>query len=273
MNIEVTDKENCCGCTACLNICPQKAIHMERDVQGFYYPMISVDKCVKCRLCEKICSFSHFEHREKKVRCFAVRHKNANEVESSRSGAFFSVLVDYVLSCGGVVCGAALGKDLIVRHTIAETKEGCIVFKGSKYVQSYISDELFRNLGNILLNGRWLLFSGTGCQVHGFLGYCNYNKIDKSKLITVDFVCHGVPSPSILSKYIAHMEKHLEKKIVHINFRDKSEVGWSAHLESYEFSDGSKLGGGETMDGNVLSSLYVSPILLPLPLYNTVSGL
>lgn len=50
-------KEDCCGCTACYSICPRNAITMEDDEEGFEYPVINIDKCVRCYLCLKVCPF------------------------------------------------------------------------------------------------------------------------------------------------------------------------------------------------------------------------
>ena len=45
-------KEDCCGCTACKNICPKNAITMKRDEEGFSYPSIDSDLCIECNLCK-----------------------------------------------------------------------------------------------------------------------------------------------------------------------------------------------------------------------------
>ncbi len=50
-------KENCCGCTACSSICPKEAIKMEMDEEGFEYPIIDENKCIKCYKCLKVCYF------------------------------------------------------------------------------------------------------------------------------------------------------------------------------------------------------------------------
>lgn len=50
-------KEECCGCTACYAICPQSAIDMVEDEEGFEYPQINESKCVRCYKCMKVCSY------------------------------------------------------------------------------------------------------------------------------------------------------------------------------------------------------------------------
>ena len=48
-------KPECCGCTACYAICPKSAITMESDEEGFLYPSIDEEKCVRCYQCLKVC--------------------------------------------------------------------------------------------------------------------------------------------------------------------------------------------------------------------------
>lgn len=48
-------KEECCGCTACLAICPKEAISMVVDDEGFEYPLIDINYCVMCGLCLTVC--------------------------------------------------------------------------------------------------------------------------------------------------------------------------------------------------------------------------
>ena len=50
-------KEECCGCAACYAICPESAIVMEEDEEGFEYPKVKYEKCRRCYLCLKICQF------------------------------------------------------------------------------------------------------------------------------------------------------------------------------------------------------------------------
>lgn len=49
------DKEDCCGCAACVSICPTRSIKMETDEEGFNYPLINSDTCVRCYQCLKVC--------------------------------------------------------------------------------------------------------------------------------------------------------------------------------------------------------------------------
>ena len=49
------DKINCCGCSACVSICPKQCITMQGDEEGFLYPWIDKEKCINCGLCDKVC--------------------------------------------------------------------------------------------------------------------------------------------------------------------------------------------------------------------------
>lgn len=229
------DKSNCCGCSACAAACPYDAIMMSPDGMGFYYPQIDTNKCVNCGICEKICSFndkytSHIDISNQQI--VGARHKDLHEVLTSRSGAAFVALSDAILAMGGSVYGAAFDPNFRVIHKRANTKEERDAFKGSKYVQSDIG-ECFKEIKKELKQGRLVLFSGTPCQNDGLSSYIG--NVLKENLILVDIVCHGVPSPYIWRDYLKWVEQTYGGKVTAVDFRDKSELGWSAHKESFTF--------------------------------------
>ena len=236
--IQITDKSQCCGCTACASICTHDAITMQPDVMGFLYPVVDKDKCVDCGLCEKVCAFN--DHYDTGLNlpqpdAYAARHKDMKEVETSRSGAAFIAISDYVLEQGGVVYGAGYTDHFRVVHKRATTKEDRDEFKGSKYVQSDLTG-VFRQVKQDLKDGLTVLFSGTPCQTAGLHAYVG--KKLRANLILVDIVCHGVPGPYIWRDYIAYLEKKQGDKICWVNFRDKQEFGWKAHKETFKFVNG-----------------------------------
>lgn len=233
--IQITDKSQCCGCTACASICAHDAITMQPDALGFLYPVVDKDKCVDCGLCEKVCAFN--DHYDTSLNlsqpdAYAARHKDMQEVETSRSGAAFIAISDYVLENGGVVYGAGYADHFRVVHKRATTKEERDEFKGSKYVQSDL-DHVFRQVKKDLKDGLTVLFSGTPCQTAGLNSYIG--KKLRENLILVDIVCHGVPSPYMWRDYIAYLEKKQGDKICWVNFRDKQKYGWKAHHETFKF--------------------------------------
>lgn len=236
--INITDPKDCCGCTACASICAHDAITMKPDALGFLYPEVDTSKCVDCGLCDKVCAFNDNYDRSlnlPKPETYGARHKDMNEVETSRSGAAFIAISDWILAQGGVVYGAGYTDHFRVVHKRATNKEERDEFKGSKYVQSDLTG-VFRLVKQDLKDGLIVLFSGTPCQTAALNSYIG--KKLRENLYLVDIVCHGVPGPNIWRDYLAYLEKKQGDKIVWVNFRDKQLFGWAAHRESFKFLNG-----------------------------------
>lgn len=253
--IQIKDKADCCGCTACASICPKDAITMEPDTLGFKYPKVDLDKCINCGLCEKVCAFNDNYDKSRNLKepeIYAARHKDIHEIETSRSGAAFIAISDYILENGGIVYGVGYKDHFRVAHKRATTKEERNEFKGSKYVQSDL-DGIFRQVKEDLKQGNTVLFSGTPCQTAGLNSYIG--KKLRENLVLVDIVCHGVPSPYIWRDYLAYIEKKYKNEVVKVDFRDKSRIGWSGHIESYIFNNKMK------KESNIYTYLFSSHIM------------
>lgn len=227
-----TGKE-CCGCTACESICAHDAISMKPDSLGFLYPIVDISKCVECGLCEKVCSFSD-EYKTPDIFLnpipYGVRLRDINEVMKSRSGGAFVAFSDWVLEKGGVVYGAGYKDHFVVAHKRADSKEGRDEFRGSKYVQSDLTG-IFKQVRTDLIQGLWVMFSGTPCQISGLQSFLP-DKL-KDRLISIDIVCHGVPSPKIWQDYLNYIEHKEKKHVIGVDFRDKKRYGWKAHKETF----------------------------------------
>lgn len=234
------DVNLCCGCGGCAAVCPFGAITMETAANGFKYPKVDKSACTECGLCEKACNFKAFVPTGHEPKCYAARHVDRSELQTSRSGGFFMAVCKYVIEKGGVVFGCTLDENLSVVHTYADTYEDCKKFKGSKYVQSDLKD-CFAQCERFLREGRWVLFSGTGCQVHGLLGFLRTKKVPQDTLITMDLVCHGAPSPGVWQTYLEVFQKKEGRKITMVDFRDKEINGWADHIEKYVLDDGSAM--------------------------------
>ena len=211
---------------------------MKPDALGFLYPEVDKDKCIDCGLCDKVCAFN--DHYDKSLNldkplAYAARHKDMSEIETSRSGAAFIAISDYILEQGGVVYGAGYTDHFRVIHKRATTKEERNEFKGSKYVQSDMNT-VFRHVKKDLSDGLTVLFSGTPCQTSGLNSYIG--KRLRENLFLVDIVCHGVPSPFMWRDYLAYLEKKQGAPIVWANFRDKQKFGWKGHHETFKFKGG-----------------------------------
>ena len=211
---------------------------MQPDGMGFLYPVVDKEKCVECGMCEKVCAFN--DHYDTSLNlpepdAYAARHKDIQEVETSRSGAAFIAISDWVLEHGGVVYGAGYADHFRVVHKRASTKEDLDEFKGSKYVQSDLRG-VFRQVKKDLRDGMIVLFSGTPCQTSGLNSYVG--KRLRENLYLVDIVCHGVPGPYLWRDYLAYLEKKQGSEICWVNFRDKEKYGWAAHHETFKFVKG-----------------------------------
>lgn len=215
--IDIDEKKKCTGCSACASVCPKNCIQMEVDEEGFLYPKINSKKCVHCKLCESVCPMINPEKEERvSQNGFLVQHRNEAIRLDSSSGGAFTAIASVVIKKGGVVFGAAYDDLFHVRHTYVETIDELKKFRNSKYVQS-VMGECFRQAKSFLKDGRWVCFSGTPCQIEGlskFLG------TQYDKLILVDVVCHGIPSPLIWKKYLEYQNVN-ENKPDNIRFRDK----------------------------------------------------
>lgn len=220
--INIQDKSKCCGCSACLHICPKCSISFKEDREGFLYPELNKKTCVDCGLCEKVCPFLNQNDERLPLKVFAAKHPDDEIRMSSSSGGIFTLLAEQVIDEGGVVFGAKFNENWEVIHDFTETKDGLTPFRGSKYVQSRIGGA-YAIAEGFLKSGRKVMFTGTPCQIAGLKKYL---RKEYDNLLTVDFVCHGVPSPMVWRKYLSEeLQHHKDKVLKTIEFRDKS-IGW-----------------------------------------------
>lgn len=196
--------KDCSGCQACVNACPKSAISMKADSLEFLYPQIDSKKCVSCGLCEKSCPILHKrKDSRQEPDAYAVISKKDRDLSSS--GGAFSAFARYVLARNGVVFGASIDDNLQVKHVFIESVDDLQSLRGSKYVQSFIGDS-YKRVKSFLKANRMVLFSGTPCQVAGLYSYLGNNHYE-NQLITLDLVCHGVPSQSFFDAYIAKLQR------------------------------------------------------------------
>ena len=233
--IDITEKQNCCGCSACAQSCPRNCISMFEDEEGFLYPTVDKFKCISCNLCEKVCPVINQGKSKVPLKVYASKNKDGHVRRASSSGGVFSLLVEACIDDGGCIFGAHFNDDFEVVHGFAETLDDAERFRGSKYVQS-TTTECFSRVRKYLKLGRKVLFSGTPCQVAGLHLYLR-KKYDN--LLTVEVVCHGVPSPKLWREYLSHLDISKDK-IKTILFKDKSS-GWRGYSFSIVGKDGSSL--------------------------------
>ena len=230
--IQISDKSQCCGCTACASVCPKMCIAMKEDEEGFLYPEADASLCIGCGLCEKVCPVLHQGDARKPLAVYAAKNRDENVRMASSSGGIFSLLAERVIDDGGVVFGARFDDNWEVIHDFAETKEKLVAFRGSKYVQSD-TNTTYKEVKEYLDKGKLVLYTGVACQIAGLRAFL---KQDYDNLILVDILCHGGPSPKVYKKYLSEMAKG--RKIKKVDFREKAYWGWGT-ASSIFFEDGS----------------------------------
>lgn len=220
--INIDKKENCCGCTSCVNICPMNAIDMIADEEGFLYPKVNSEVCVKCGLCLSHCPIKNRNENSEQVSSsqtgYIVRIKDESILRNSTSGGVFTALASYFINSGGVVYGTGYDENMKVICKRAESISDIEEMRGSKFVQSDLKNT-FRDIKSQLSKGISVLFSGTPCQVDGLIAYLHSKP---SNLFCVDFVCRGVPSPMLWESYIRYMEDKFKSKVVYARFKNKT---------------------------------------------------
>lgn len=245
--IHITDKKNCCGCSACVQRCPKQCIRLEEDTEGFLYPQVDEETCIKCGLCEKVCPILNQADKLSVLEVLAVKNPDDEERMNSSSGGVFLPLAREVINQGGVVFGAVYDESWEVHHVYAEKIEDVYPMMGSKYLQSKIGNS-FKDAERFLKQGREVLFVGSPCQIAGLRTYLRSKQYPN--LLAVDFLCHGVPSPGVWRRYLAETYGGYDAKeqsrlqatagknsvllsslnatspIGDIKFRDKRESGW-----------------------------------------------
>ena len=215
------DKGECCGCGACLNVCPRTAISMIEDECGFLYPHIDENKCVGCQRCKTVCAFQNITERNVPLETYAAVSQNKEQARKSASGGIFAAVATQFIQNGGVVFGAAFSDNYGVEHRVIESIDFLSLIQGSKYVQSRIGNT-YQQAKGYLEKGREVLFSGTPCQIAGLKSFLGK---EYANLLTVDIICHGVPSEKIFLSYLHSLEKKHKGIIESFTFRDK-EIGW-----------------------------------------------
>lgn len=138
--IKMQNKQDCCGCAACVQRCPKHCISMKEDSEGFLYPVIDESICINCGLCEKICPVINQPEKLPVIEVLAAKNRNEVERMASSSGGVFIALAKETIENGGVVFGAVYDENWEVKHTYAETIDEIKPMMDSKYLQSRIEN-------------------------------------------------------------------------------------------------------------------------------------
>ena len=264
--INIINKENCCGCEACIQRCPKQCISFKEDSLGFLYPQVNIDKCIQCGLCEKVCPVLNKNNEKPPIRAFACKNKDEKVRMNSSSGGLFTAIALEVIRKKGIVFGVKFDSEWNIVFGYTDTEIGLKDFQGSKYAQARVGST-FKKVEHFLKDGRYVLFSGTSCQVAALHKYLQH---DYENLLTIDFICHGVPSSKLFFRYLSEqllqhsqtVRRAVEGKgpilslnqmrvIKDIRFREKGE-GWKKFRFSLTLAE--PAGDGE--QSSVIHSLF-----------------
>ena len=221
-NVDEMNKNKCTGCRTCEQICPTGAIFMTENKEGFIEPNVDKEKCINCSKCVVNCPQLNKKEVKNTANVYAVKLKKQEEQMESSSGGAFVAIAKKILENKGIVYGCAFLDDLKAIHIKVNNEKDLKKLKGSKYVQSNTRNT-FKEVKEFLKNNQKVLYSGTPCQIAGLKSYLGR---DYKNLVTVDFVCHGVPSPKLFEKYKEWLEKKNKAKLKSYYFRDKEKNLW-----------------------------------------------
>lgn len=260
MNNRIIIDDRCIGCNACIEACPKGAIKLDYSNEGFWYPVID-DKCIDCGKCKISCPIYGNKTRieYKKPIVYAAWSKDEENVKKSSSGGIFGCLAKNIIDEDGVVYGAAFTKEWKVEHIRVDEEDNLIRLQGSKYVQSFINPNIFKQIKQDLDIGKKVLFSGTPCQtaaVGNVIG-------DNQKLLLVDVVCHGVPSPKAWEEYLNEIKEKGQIDIIHMRTKHH---GWNRYHFLVNYSNGERI--DEWINKNDYGKSFIKNLFLRKSCFN-----
>lgn len=235
--INISRKEDCCGCNACADVCPKNCIIFKTDIEGFWYPEVDKETCIDCHLCEKICpiiSSADKVLRYEEPRVFAAYTKNDEIRTDSTSGGIHSMLALAMYEKNAYVGGAVYNEDHTVSQIIDDNLARLPEIRSSKYLQSDATG-VYKEIKKQLREGREVFFCGCPCQVQALYKFLGNKEYDN--LTTCDFICRGVNSPKVFLKYMDMLERQYGAKATAIKFKNKK-WGWHNFSMRVNFANG-----------------------------------
>jgi acetyltransferase-like isoleucine patch superfamily enzyme/coenzyme F420-reducing hydrogenase beta subunit len=247
--INITRKEECCGCNCCGDICPKRSITFKNDIEGFWYPKVNMETCIDCHLCEKVCPVININDLKKNdypkpAHTFAAFNKNMRVRWNSTSGGAYTALAETMLEQGGYVSGAIYNEGFTgVHNYVSNNPNDLDKLRSSKYLESN-AEGLYKEIKQLLVKGEKVLACGTPCQMAALRSFL---RKDYENLIIIDFVCRGVNSPKVYRGYLDSLEKKYNSKVVYVKAKNK-ELGWRNLTRKVTFENGESYYGVHMQD-------------------------
>lgn len=233
---QIIEKSRCCGCNACGDVCPKKAISFKTDKEGFWYPEINQELCIDCGLCQKTCPVLAQADQIKRYKepvVYAAYAKDEDIRTDSTSGGIHSMLALAMYEQKAYVGGAIYNKDHTVKHIVSPDSLLLPEIRSSKYLQSSM-EGVYKEVKNLLKADEKVFFCGTPCQIQGLYKFL---RKEYDNLVTCDFICRGVNSPKVFLSYMDMLEKQYDSKAVQIKFKNKK-WGWHNFSMRVNFENG-----------------------------------
>ena len=255
----VTDKLDmslCVGCGACVSACPKGALSLKPDAYGYYISTLDPSKCINCGICANVCPALKVPENPNRDIPYVYEFISDDDelLNKSTSGGFFTQAARIIFEKKGVVIGADWTKDFSVEHIVIESEDELDKLRKSKYLQSYTGD-IDKRVKEYLDQGRYVLFTGTPCQVAGLRKFL---KKDYDNLLVIDILCGNSPSQWFFKKYL---DEKFGDSIVEYQFRDKSK-GYNAYGVKVRYKNGEEeVFFGPTQDN--YQRVYHSHVMTP----------
>ena len=233
-----TSITECCGCELCSQSCPKNVISMEKDAEGFLYPIIKdSSNCIGCNLCQNVCPIKNVSTINSTfIKAYAGWSLDKENVISSASGGAATVLSEKFIEIGGVVYGVAYSTGCKEIEYIRVTqKDELQRLKTSKYAQA-TKKEILPSIKRDVKDGRHVLFIGVPCDCAGIK-----NILGKYENLTViSLVCHGPTSPAVHEQYCTYLENQRGTPLSRLSVRYKKNGLWKPYYIHADFEDGSE---------------------------------
>lgn len=259
---KICDQTLCTGCQACTIVCPKNCISMEQNQNGFYYPVINPGKCVSCGKCQRACPVvNRYKDDNQEPQCFIAFNRDEKTRRNSSSGGVYAGLAKFIIDGSGIVFGVALDADQKCSIVSCDSMEAVKRTYASKYVQADVRDT-YKEAEMYLKEGKKVLYSGTSCQIGGLYAYLGK---EYENLITVDLICHGVPSPKAWEEYKDSIEREYDSKIQNVNFRCK-DTGWRVYALAAQMYNGKAV--VEKVTENIYLRAFITHLTIRPSCYN-----
>ena len=210
----VCSENQCAGCMACVDICPENAIRVNDDMDA-YNAFIDETMCINCNACHNVCQNNNKPDAKHPLYWFEGWTNNIEQRKKSSSGGLATAIEQSFMEAGGIVCSCTFDRGKF-RFAFADNKADLEKFIGSKYIKSN-PEGIYKRIKDYVKEKRKVLFVGLPCQVAAVKNYIK----DNTLLYTIDLICHGTPSPLVLESFLADYDMKLGD-IKRIGFRDKT---------------------------------------------------